>query len=168
MLPDHPLGDAGLEQVRRAAVMLVTKHDQVDIALSCALQDDFRHVMLGRAYHFAMRVDACCGQSIDQPLHCLAVRRLHVILRRQHAEMRPRDDVAGHDVSAREMQHVHGRAGQTADLLGPGQGGLILLGWGRVDRHENAFIHLGHRRQDVLAGWAGRAAMPGVGSMTVE
>ena len=81
MLPDHPLGDAGLEQVRRAAMMLVTKHDQVDIALSCALQDDFRHVMLGRAYHFAMRVDACRRRAVNQPLHRLPVCRLHIIVR---------------------------------------------------------------------------------------
>jgi len=59
MPPDHPLGDAGPEQVSCAAMVLVAEHDEVDAALSCALQDDLGHVMLGRAQHFAMRVDAC-------------------------------------------------------------------------------------------------------------
>jgi hypothetical protein len=31
MLPDNPLGDAGLEQISRAPMMLVTEHDEVDV-----------------------------------------------------------------------------------------------------------------------------------------
>ncbi len=58
MLPDQPLGDAGLEQVSCAAIIVVTKRDEVNAALSCALQDILGPVMLGRAQHLAMRVDA--------------------------------------------------------------------------------------------------------------
>jgi hypothetical protein len=37
-------------------MMLATKHDEVKVAISCALQDNLGYVMLGRAQHFAVRV----------------------------------------------------------------------------------------------------------------
>jgi hypothetical protein len=37
MLPDHSLGNTGLEQVRCAAMVLVTEHEEVNVELLRAL-----------------------------------------------------------------------------------------------------------------------------------
>jgi hypothetical protein len=90
MLPDNSLGDAGLEQISRAAMMLVTEHDEVDVALSCALQEDLGHVMLGRAQHFAMRVALTIAFGMqDGPLGRIGIGSVIGLLRRDTTSAPP-------------------------------------------------------------------------------
>lgn len=80
MLPEHPLGDTGLEQVPRAAMVLVTEHEEVHVELLRALQDDLGDVMFRGTHDFPVGFDARCSQPIDEPLHGLPVHGLDIIL----------------------------------------------------------------------------------------
>ena len=127
MLPDHPLGDAGLEQVSRAALVLVAEHDKVHVELLRALEDDVGDVMLRRTHDFPVGFDTRRSQAVNELLHGLPVHGLDIVLRGQHAEPRAANDVARNDVRAGNMQHVDRRPREPAYLLGPGQGRPVLL-----------------------------------------
>ena len=74
LLSDDVLGD------RRSAVVVVTEHDDVDVELLRALDDDVRGVVLGRLDHLAMHVDPGGGELVDRVLHDLALPDVDVVL----------------------------------------------------------------------------------------
>src|SRR3954468_7625227 len=65
MPPDHPLGDAGLEQVPHAAMVLVAEHDKVHVELLRALEDNLGDVMLRRAHDFPVGFDAPRSHAVN-------------------------------------------------------------------------------------------------------
>ena len=73
MLPDHPLGNTGLEQVPYAAMVLVTEHEEVHVDLFRALEDDLGDIMVRGTNDFSVGFDACCSQPIDELLYSLSL-----------------------------------------------------------------------------------------------
>jgi hypothetical protein len=60
MMSDDLFSDTGAESISRAAVMLVTEHDEIHLQVLGSLQNDAGDIMLRRVDQFAVGLDPCC------------------------------------------------------------------------------------------------------------
>src|SRR5215471_16123671 len=111
MVMNDPIGDTRTEHVRRAPMMLMAKHEQVNIELLRPLQDRPRDVVRSRAYDLAVRVYSSGRQSVDERLYRISVCVLDIIVRHAHAKAGTTRYVTRDDVPACHMKDVHSRTG---------------------------------------------------------